>query len=296
LFDESAPALPLALTRSSLHLPRLSLTTCVRAVLLRNTTGLTLNASQRLNYYPATPLCSLLWLFEGDGMQLPFTTDPQTLADAIPTPGRILFAGPQNQPNLTYSHSGTRSMLVLLTPDALQAITGVEPQHYLNRSVPADAVLPRNWMAMCEAVVQAPSDDVRIQYVEDFLDPLWQSVRPSVLTGASRYDDWVQGLALRAATSGLGRSLRQIERRIKQWSGQPLRDLRGISRAERAFFQALASENGQAQCLTNVAIDNGYADQSHLTRETRRIAGFPPDELRRKIETNEAFWIYRLWR
>jgi AraC-like DNA-binding protein len=237
-----------------------------------------------------------MWIFEGQGAQLPFTTQARTLEGAIATDSRILFVGPHNQPSLTYSFGGARILQVMLMPDALQAITGIEPQLYLNRSLPVQAVLPFNWLTMCGAVMQASSDEQQMQCVQDFLDPLWQAVRPSVASGASRYDDWVQGLALRAATSGLGRSLRQIERRIKAWTGQPLRELRGISRAERAFFQALASVDGMKTDLSSVAHESGYADQSHLTRETRRISGFPPDELRRKIETDEAFWIYRIWR
>lgn len=296
VFTPSSPLLALSETASSLHLPRLSLATCLRASVLRNTMGLSMNASQRLNYYPATPLCGLLWLFEGDGLRLPFSPKPQSLAGGIPAASRILFVGPQNQPGLTYSYSGTRSMLVKLMPDALHAMIGIESQQYMNLSVPAKTVLPSDWWEMCQAVMQAPADDERIRCMQDFLDPLWQAARPSVTAGASRYDDWMQGLALRAATSDLGRSLRQIERRIKQWSGQPLRDLRGVSRAERAFFQSMASRGATNASLTHVAMDNGYADQSHLTRETRRISGFPPEELWRRIETDEAFWIYRLWR
>lgn len=38
-----------------------------------------------------------------------------------------------------------------------------------------------------------------------------------------------------------------------------------------------------------------YANQSHLCRETRRLTGFSPDELRRRIHGDEGFWLYRLW-
>jgi hypothetical protein len=32
-----------------------------------------------------------------------------------------------------------------------------------------------------------------------------------------------------------------VERRIKPWAGQPMRQLRGMARAEKAFFDALAA-------------------------------------------------------
>jgi AraC-like DNA-binding protein len=44
-----------------------------------------------------------------------------------------------------------------------------------------------------------------------------------------------------------------------------------------------------------LAQDAGYTDQAHLCRETRRVTGFSPEELRRRIDEEEAFWPYRIW-
>lgn len=46
---------------------------------------------------------------------------------------------------------------------------------------------------------------------------------------------------------------------------------------------------------SEIANNTGYADQSHLCRQTLRITGFPPEELRRRIFHDESFWVYRLW-
>ena len=45
----------------------------------------------------------------------------------------------------------------------------------------------------------------------------------------------------------------------------------------------------------DIAADEGYADQSHLCRVSRRITGFSPEALRVRIAEDEAFWAYRLW-
>jgi AraC-like DNA-binding protein len=42
-------------------------------------------------------------------------------------------------------------------------------------------------------------------------------------------------------------------------------------------------------------VQQGYADQAHLCRETRRITGFAPEALRRQMTTAESLWAYRLW-
>lgn len=288
------PALPP--TQNRLWLPRLSLTQCLRAVLTRNTLGVALTDAQRFNYFPASPLCSLSLWFEGETLQLPFSATAASMEEALPMPGRVVFGGPHNRPSLSWNVGSGHGMMLAFMPDALQALTGIQPDAYLNQLVDAQTVLPADWMALCHSLMPPQDDAARVARIQDFLDPRWQAVR----TGApswrgARYEDWTQGLALRAATSGLGRSVRQVERRIKQWAGQPLRELRGISRAERAFFQSIHADQAQRVSLSDLAADNGYADQSHMTRETRKITGFAPEELRKRIQTDEAFWSYRLW-
>ena len=113
---------------------------------------------------------------------------------------------------------------------------------------------------------------------------------------AHRYTDWANHLAQRAALSAPGRSLRQLERRIKRWAGLPLRELRGMGKSEQAFFDALTAHVDQGTVSwAEVAVGAGYADQSHLCRVTRRITGFTPQALYDGILREEAFWAYRIW-
>jgi len=96
--------------------------------------------------------------------------------------------------------------------------------------------------------------------------------------------------------SGPGRSLRQLERRIKRWAGLPLRELRGFGKAEQAFFDTIAVDTaGQSVKWADVAAGAVFSDQSHLCRVTRRITGYAPQELYDGIHSEEAFWVYRIW-
>ena len=95
--------------------------------------------------------------------------------------------------------------------------------------------------------------------------------------------------------AGLGRSLRQVERRIKQWTGLPLRELKGLGKLERAFFETIQAVENGTDNWSDVAEQAGYTDQSHLCRQTRRLTGFAPEELRRRIAEDEGFWCYRVW-
>ncbi len=273
-----------------LWLPRLSLSACLRGVMTRDTRGLELDDAQRLNRFPASPLCSLSWWFHGEGRMLGFD---EHVGASRPMPGRFVFGGPHRVPTLSWCPGPVHAMMVMLLPDALHRLIGLDPERWVDRIVDAAEVLPPDWLAMCDEVQAAPDDAARVGLIEEFMDPRWQAARPAQAVAAHRYADWTQGLALRAATSSAGRSLRQVERRIKQWAGQPLRELRGLARAEKAFFEALAAAPDAD--WAGIAMQGGYADQSHLCRETRRLTGFSPGELRRRIAEDESFWAYRLW-
>jgi AraC-like DNA-binding protein len=288
------PGLSAAVNR--LWLPRASLASCVRGVMARSTLGLALPDAQRFNHFPAGPLCSLSWWFEGCGELLPRGAAARLdTPRAAPLP-RMVFSGPQTGPVVSWNPASAHGMMLLLMPDALHRMTGIDIATWVDRFADPREALPAAWVEMAEAVLAAPDDDARVECMQDFLDPLWQAVRPRLPMQVHHYQDWAQALAQRAATSGAGRSLRQVERRIKQWAGLPMRELRGVGRAEQAFFQGLAAaEEGLRPRWTDVAQASGYADQSHLCRETRRITGFSPDELYRRIAEDECFWSYRLW-
>jgi len=279
-----------------LYLPRASLVACVRGTMVRSTLGLDLSDEQRFSHFPATPLCSVGWMFEGDGELLARGAPASLAAPHRRYESRLMFSGPQTAPSITWSPGPASGMMLMLMPDALQSLTGLDVGAWVDRLGDLREALPADWVAMAETVLALPDDASRLACLEDFIEPRWQAVRPRLPLQAQLYQDWVQSMALRAATSSVGRSLRQVERRIKRWAGQPMRELRGFGRSERAFFMALAeAEEGRSPRWAELAEASGYADQSHLCRETRRVTGFAPDELMQRLARDEGFWSYRLW-
>lgn len=292
------PTAPFSAASNRMWLPRTSLTACTRGVIARNTIGVELTDQQRFNYFPASPLCAITWWFEGSSELFPPESSLQLQGNVPPRTqlSGVLFSGPHTRPSVSWNPGPAHAMMWMLMPDAVHQLTGIDITPTVNRFVDVRDCFPAHWVDLCHAVMTAPTDDQRVALMENFLEPLWQAARPKRPLNAHRYQDWAQALAMRAATSGAGRSLRQVERRIKQWTGQPLRELRGVGRSERAFFEGLAfAEQGERPNWAAVADSSGYADQSHLCRETRRITGFTPEELYRRIANEEGFWVYRLW-
>ena len=290
---------PRLLPSGALWLPRASLSACLRGVMVRSTVGAELDDTQRLNHFPATPLCSLSWWFTGYSLMLEPSRPGQMGQPTDPKralAGPWVFSGPHMRPMSSWCPGPVHGMMAMFLPDALHALTGLEPAQFTDQLVDAATVLPPDWLAMCQQVQEAADDTQRMALLEDFLDARWQQCRPERPMQAHRYGDWVTGLAQRAAVSAPGRSLRQVERRIKRWAGLPLRELRGLARSEQAFFDAIAAQVQTGDIRwADVAADNGFADQSHLCRVTRRVTGFSPEALREGIAREEAFWPYRIW-
>ena len=92
----------------------------------------------------------------------------------------------------------------MLLPDALYRLTEISGQSCLNQFADVENLLPTSWIEMCQSVMKESDDDIRVGLIQDFLEPLWQDVRPSLPLQLHRYHDWAQAMAMRAATSGPG--------------------------------------------------------------------------------------------
>lgn len=243
-------------------LPPWGLSACIRAVLARNTQGLRLSEAQRHSHYPVTPLCAINVLFSGSAEWA--GPAGQGLADAprqrLPT---LTVSGPQTQPLTVMYGPQTHGVMLVVYPDAWQALTGMAVTRLVDQVVDARDVLPADVLLACERLQQPCSDDARVQGFFAELLPLWQrGVDPSAATGGlltpskpSQLGPWTQALALRAAATGWGRSLRQSERRIKQWTGWSMRRLQVSARSEAVFSRSWK------RCTTSVWIGR----KSHWT-------------------------------
>ncbi len=276
-------------TVAQLLVPGLSLAGCLQAHIWRDTTrAAVLSEEQRSSNFPATTFAGLSWSLEGEGWEV------REDGSLWPLPARALLVGPRTKPVRYRSKAGTRTFLTALSPDAFHALTGLDLSAMLDRVEPIDAMLGPDWQALNAAMLAAPDAACCQRLLEDFLRPRWRAHCAG--QGLSfPYRDWAQNLALRLVASGRGHSLRQLERRIKQWSGQSQRSLRQMKRGEQAFFAVRRALEAGEVVWSTLALETGYADQAHFCRETRRLTGCSPAELRERILHDEAFWLYRIW-
>ena len=269
--------------------PHPTLASCVPAYLARSTLGY--RDEGGLNHYPATPFCSIAWMLDGSA-ELVMDGQPD---EAPAGPGDAVFSGPQTTPYATRDKGAVRLFAAVFYPDAMHALCGKDLSGYVDQFLWTRDVLGQDWADLGRELSAAPDDDARARLVDAFLLPRWQAVRASAVNERGSLVDWSRNLALRAATSSMGRSVRNAERRVRAWAGLPMRTLTRMGRAEQALVAARAGQAQGTLSWANVAHDTGYADQAHLSRETRAISGLSPTELAHAIQHDDSYWLYRIW-
>jgi len=268
-----------------LHLPSSALAGCIHMAVERDTRGLQLDHAQRFNFYPASPLPSIAWIFEGELCMVQDHGPAQPLAFSGPLP-RIAFAGPFRKPSASWSPGAVHALQAGFYPEALARLWGIRAEDYLNAIHPVEAVLPQE---VCDALALVGTGDAPLLHqVESALQPFWRGAH-----GGKRALDlrgWFASLATRAAWTRTGAGLRQVQRKIKDLTGQSRRDLQLYARIEEAFVRKGSRERE----LAAVAVEAGYSDQSHLGREVKRVTGLSPKQFGERMKSDEAFWFYRL--
>jgi AraC-like DNA-binding protein len=278
------------LARARLFLPPPALGACVFLGVERDTRGLQLTEPQRFNYYPASPFPMISWIFEG-ALHMVAQAGEALVPALGPALPRVVFSGPHRTPSASWSPGPVHALSVSFYPEAMAKLIGVRIERYLDAIVPLEEVVGGPLREPLQAIAV---DDGRPAFdrLATALRPHWQSLFAQAAVPTIR--GWVTSMAVRAAFSRTGAGMRQAQRRIKAWTGQSHRDLRLYVRTERAMAQAAARPAGSPPDLAALAADAGFADQSHLGREVRRVTGLSPARFDELIRTDESFWIYRL--
>jgi AraC-like DNA-binding protein len=281
---------------SRLHLAPPALQGAVVGVLSRDTSGLVLTDAQRLTHFPASPLVCLSW-FQGVDAGRVERGSSGTIWR--PFDAAWMLSGSHSQPSASWSSNDGRSAMVCFEAGAARALFGIDLAAIQDRIVPAEPWLGATWRPLLDALVTAGSDAESLAVLEQHLSAPWRAIqgRGSVLSPlreAGRY--WVERLASQAHEWRRTHSPRQVERRIKQYSGRSLREWQSLVRTEGLFFTARERyEAGQPLDWAGIAQDEGFADQAHLSRAVKRATGFSPSEFTQRFIEDESFWAYRLW-
>jgi AraC-like DNA-binding protein len=192
---------------------------------------------------------------------------PDACVDIVWTGAKLVIAGPATRA-VTATTSGP-ALGIRFRVGAAGAALGIPAAELLDLTVPLTDVWGEDGARIADAVAAAPA-----------LATLARAV-------AARIAGTAPDRLVRAAATGAQPNIgdRQLRRRFADAVGYGPKTLQRILRFQR--FLALADEpngpwpagDGRGADLARIALDAGYADQAHLTRECTRLAGLPPAQL-----------------
>ena len=278
---------------AKLLLPKPALAGCIFGAFVRDTRGCDLPFDQRFNHFASSPLCCVSYLYEG---QTHLLEDRSQFADpeSAPVFPRLTFSGPYQKPPSSWNSGDIYAMTIAFYPDAMTELTGIDVTDYLNRTLPLDEVISGDLLDMFQTVFALGNSDEGFAQVEQLLLPFWQRSREGISVFGFGVADWCRSIAIRAATSGIGKSTRQIERRVRRWAGQSQSKLESYAKTEETFQHALAADASGQLDLADISAALGYSDQSHMGRHVKKVTGYSPAEFMRRYGHDETLWSYRL--
>jgi AraC-like DNA-binding protein len=178
------------------------------------------------------------------------------------TAPRVLLSGPSSRPTPVPYRAGNRNVGVRFTRGTY--FTHVDPR------------------AMCDRTIALPMPDADCFELAGRTWPMPEYDRiDELLAGFEAVRLLAHDPVIDAALSGAAPPLspRSVQRHFTRITGQSPQHVRQIARAREAVARLRTGE-----AIADVAYELGYADQSHLTRDVKRLTGYTPAESKRRDE------------
>lgn len=246
---------------------------------------------------PSTGLAShvlRLWAYA-----IPPSRDPSTAvvipdgcADIIWVDDRPpIVVGPMTALAPSWPAPGSLVIGARLRPGLAGLVLGEDCQGLTDREIPLAAIWGDSAARELEHVIEAPSLPARFAAIElSLLDRLVGSsgADPVVL----RSIDWLRqcpGDRLQSLIDDLdlGVSERQLRRRFVRAVGYGPKTFQRIMRVQHCL-SAMQSQPRRRVDLSSLAVEAGYTDQSHMTREFHQLTGKTP---RATVHAHATAWL-----
>jgi AraC-like DNA-binding protein len=213
---------------------------------------------------------------------------PDGCMDLLLWDGELVIAGPDTRAHLFSAQTGTRMTGLRFPPGMGPLVFGVRAHELRDQRVPLAAVWPeRTVRLLAEQAAGSPRpgralESVAAGRLRELADPrqgegqsTGQPEAPFALAVTRSVVGLLsQGRAVADIALAVGLSERQLHRRCRDAFGYGPKTLARVLRMRQALRMA-----GDGAPLAEVAFGAGYADQAHLSREFRALAGVPATEL-----------------
>ena len=196
----------------------------------------------------------------------------------VTSDGHVVLCGPERTSWTFRLPSGTTAVGVRFRPGVMHALFHLDVSTIVNRRVPFGDIVGHGRAAHLASVLNPITelDDRRRAMV----DALTRIVPPKPRTDAFA-ERCLELVAAHPSVTqsdiavAVGLTPRQTHRRSLQTFGYGISTLTRILRFQR-FLALAATATGSGTSLAAFAVDAGYADHAHLSRDCRQITGLTP--------------------
>jgi AraC-like DNA-binding protein len=242
------------------------------------------------NYLERAPLPSLASVVACTWRRLHLPTDggsvvPDGCMDILwRVDGGLSVAGPDTTPYAVRPREPVRYVGLRFKPGVAPAVLGIDASEVRDQRVDLADVWPASAVERLNDQLLSAPEEAEQALQDAVLQRLRAGAVPDALVQAliAAFEEPRGGVSQAAAM--LGVSERQLRRRCEVAVGYGPKTLERILRFQRAQRMLDASRG----TLAHVAIECGYADQAHLTREFLRLAGATPGQIRRVVAAERA--------
>jgi AraC-like DNA-binding protein len=210
---------------------------------------------------------------------------PDACVDVVFGGGRLVVAGPATVATVAPATPGQGRVGVRFRVGAAGAALGLPAGELRDQGVPLEELWGRAARAVEERVAAAPDARAALLALIGGVaarlpapEAADHEVRRAALALARPAAGQDDAATVTASARAAGLSERQLRRRFERAVGYGPATLARVLRFQRFLHHANAPAAADAS-LARLAAEAGYADQSHLARECRRLADLPPSAL-----------------
>ncbi|HET6530179.1 MAG TPA: helix-turn-helix transcriptional regulator [Actinoplanes sp.] len=189
---------------------------------------------------------------------------PDGCMDLIWADGQLIVAGPDTVAHLATPPAGSHSLALRFAAGSGPAVFGVPADELTDRRIPLEELWPAPLVRRLAAVTS-------VDELERVVRRRWAPPDPAMVDVARRAR---AGQPVDAIAVALGLSPRHLQRRVRAAFGYGPKMLARILRLQRALGLAR-----RGRPFAEVSVTAGYADQAHLARDVKALAGVPLGQL-----------------
>lgn len=243
-------------------------------------------AGQYREWKPAVALrdhLACVWANDFSGSpRTAYNVVPDGCVDILWTGQKLCVAGPDTRPFLEHSRPGGRVIGLRFHPGAAYRWLGLPLSEILNSRVPLAEFWGRHADSLADHLFAASGAAATARVLQTALQDRLAGVEPAdpaiafLCGSAATVRKESEPATINQLSCYMGMSERTLRRRCIDAFGYGFKTLQRILRLQGLFRLAAQAPSSE---LAALAMEAGFADQAHMSREVRRLCDTTPAEL-----------------